>query len=351
MRPMPDPSTPALPPAGRRPRLFSAMQPTSDSLHLGNYLGALVHWVALQETHDATYCVVDLHAITVEHDPVALLERSRRTAAQFLAAGVDPERSVLFVQSHVPEHAELAWVLGCLTGFGEAARMTQFKDKSSRHGTERTTVGLFTYPVLQAADILVHDADAVPVGEDQRQHLELARDLAQRFNSRFGQTLVVPQVHIVKATAKITDLQVPTAKMSKSASSANGMVDLLEAPSVIAKRIRSAVTDTGREVRYEPETKPGISNLLTIFAALDGRSLAELELAYQGRGYGDLKKDLAEVVVAALGPVRSRALELLDDPAELDRILADGADRAGERAAATLSRVHDRMGFLPRRRG
>ncbi len=334
-----------------RPRLFSGMQPTSDSLHLGNYLGALTSWVALQETHDATYCVVDLHAITVEHDPVALRERTRRTAAQFLAAGVDPQRSVLFVQSQVPEHAELAWVLGCITGFGEAGRMTQFKDKAQKQGRESATVGLFTYPVLQAADILVHDADAVPVGEDQRQHLELSRDLAQRFNSRFGKTLVVPSPHIVTDTAKITDLQEPTAKMSKSASSPNGTIDLLDDPTVTAKRIRSAVTDTGREVVFDRENKPGIANLLTIYAALSGRPVPELETAYEGIGYGDLKKDLADVVVGALEPVRTRALELLDDPAELDRVLDDGAERARERASGTLLRVHDRVGFLPRRRG
>ncbi len=327
------------------------MQPTSDSLHLGNYLGALVHWVALQETHDATYCVVDLHAITVEHDPAVLRERTRRTAAQFLAAGVDPERSVLFVQSHVAEHAELAWVLGCLTGFGEAGRMTQFKDKSQRHGSDRTTVGLFTYPVLQAADILAHDAERVPVGEDQRQHLELSRDLAQRFNTRFGRTLVVPQTHIVRETAKITDLQNPTAKMSKSASSPNGVIDLLDDPAAVAKRIKAAVTDTGRDVLYDPDTKPGVSNLLTIYSALDGRSIADLEKAYDGKGYGDLKKDLAEVVVEALAPVRKRATDYLDDPASLDAVLADGADRATERASATLARVYDKVGFLPRRRG
>ncbi len=327
------------------------MQPTSDSLHLGNYLGALVQWVALQETHDATYCVVDLHAITVEYEPAVLRERTRRTAAQFLAAGVDPERSVLFVQSHVPEHAELAWVLGCLTGFGEAGRMTQFKDKALKQGSDRATVGLFTYPVLQAADILAHDADAVPVGEDQRQHLELSRDLAQRFNSRYGDTLVVPQPHIVRETAKITDLQNPTAKMSKTGGSPNGVIDLLEDPAVIAKRIKSAVTDTGREVLYDPETKPGVSNLLTIYSALDGRSVDDLEKAYDGKGYGDLKKDVADVVVAALGPVRQRAMEYLDDPASLDAVLTAGAERAGERAAATLAKVYDRVGFLPRRRG
>jgi tryptophanyl-tRNA synthetase len=336
--------------SSRRPRLFSGMQPTADSLHLGNYLGALVQWVQMQETHDATYCVVDLHAITVEHDPAVLRARTRRTAAQFLAAGIDPQRSTLFVQSHVPEHAELAWVLGCITGFGEAGRMTQFKDKTARHGADRATVGLFTYPVLQAADILLYDADHVPVGEDQRQHLELTRDLAQRFNSRFGRTLTVPEPFIVKETAKITDLQDPTAKMSKSASSPNGVLDLLDDPKVNAKRIRSAVTDTGRDVRYDPEGKPGVSNLLTIYSALSGRDVPSLEEQYAGKGYGDLKKDLAEVVTDTLGPVRERALELLENPDTLDEILAEGARRARERAGATLERVYDRVGFLPGKR-
>ncbi len=287
----------------RRPRVLSGMQPTSDSLHLGNYLGALVQWVALQETHDAFYCVVDLHAITVEVDPGTLRERTRRTAAQYLAGGVDPERSTLFVQSHVPQHAELAWVLGCITGFGEASRMTQFKDKAGRAGAERTTVGLFTYPVLMAADILLYAADAVPVGEDQRQHLELTRDLAMRFNSRFGETFTVPEPHIVKETAKIYDLQEPTAKMSKSSATLAGVIDLLDEPKVTAKKIRSAVTDAEREVRYDPEDKPGVSNLLSIHSALSGRSVEELEKDYVGKGYGDLKGDLADVVTEALGAV------------------------------------------------
>jgi tryptophanyl-tRNA synthetase len=336
--------------AARRPRLFSGMQPTSDSLHLGNYLGALLQWVAMQETHDATFCVVDLHAITVEHDPAVLRERTRRTAAQYLAAGVDPDRSTLFVQSHVPEHAELAWVLGCITGFGEAGRMTQFKDKSARQGADRVTVGLFTYPVLQAADILLYDADHVPVGEDQRQHLELTRDLAQRFNSRFRRTFTVPEPWIVKETAKIFDLQDPTAKMSKSASSPNGVLDLLDDSRRNAKRIRSAVTDTGTEVRYDPEGKLGVSNLLTIYSALSGQSISALEEQYVGRGYGDLKKDLAEVVTDVLGPVRERALAYLDDPGALDDVLAEGARRARERAGATLERVYDAVGFLPGKR-
>jgi tryptophanyl-tRNA synthetase len=326
------------------------MQPTSDSLHLGNYLGALLQWVAMQETHQAIYCVVDLHAITLEHDPARLRERSRRVAAQYLAAGVDPSRSLLFVQSHVPEHAQLAWVLSCLTGTGEASRMTQFKDKSAKQGSDRTTVGLFTYPILMAADILLYDADHVPVGEDQRQHLELTRDLAQRFNFRYGDTFTVPEPVIVKETAKILDLQEPTAKMSKSASSANGIIDILDDPKVTAKRIRSAVTDTGREILFEPEKKPGISNLLTIYSALSARTVNDLEREYEGKGYGDLKKDLADVVNASLGPVRERAMGYLGDPAMLDDVLADGAARARVLAGGMLARVYDRVGFLPGRR-
>jgi tryptophanyl-tRNA synthetase len=345
-------STPGIP-AGALPRVFSGMQPTSDSLHLGNYLGALIQWVALQDGHEAIYCVVDLHALTVHPDPAVLRERTRRTAAQYLAAGVDPSRSLLFVQSHVPEHAELAWVLSCHTGYGEAQRMTQFKDKSTRHGSEATNVGLFTYPLLMAADILLYDTALVPVGEDQRQHLELSRTLAQRLNARFGpDTVVVPEAHIVKGTAKIFDLQDPTAKMSKSAESPNGLIELLDDPKVIAKRIRSAVTDTEREIRFDPEHKPGVSNLLTIHSALSGRAVADLEADYAGRGYGDLKKDLAEVVVDALAPFQERVRHLMADTGVLDDILASGAQRAREIAAVTLDRVYERSGLLPgRRRG
>ncbi|QGQ20062.1 tryptophan--tRNA ligase [Cellulomonas sp. JZ18] len=332
-------------------RIFSGMQPTSDSLQLGNYLGALTQWVALQDSHEAIYCVVDLHALTVAPDPRVLRERTRRTAAQYLAAGVDPARSVLFVQSHVPEHAELAWVLSCLTGFGEASRMTQFKDKSAKQGTEGTTVGLFTYPVLMAADILLYDTALVPVGEDQRQHLELTRDLAQRLNSRFGAgTVVVPEPYIVSATAKIYDLQDPTSKMSKSAESPNGLIELLDDPKVVAKRIRSAVTDTEREIRYDPVAKPGVSNLLTILSALSGRSVPSLEADYAGKGYGDLKKDLADVVVDFLTPFQERVHHYLSDPSALDDVLADGAERARDLAVPTLERVYDRTGLLPRRR-
>jgi tryptophanyl-tRNA synthetase len=329
-----------------RPRVLSGIQPTADSFHLGNYLGALRNWVAMQETHDTFYCVVDLHAITMGHDPALLRKRTRVSAAQLLAVGLDPERCTLFVQSHVPEHAQLGWVMNCLTGFGEASRMTQFKDKSAKQGADRTSVGLFTYPILQAADILLYQADAVPVGEDQRQHLELTRDLAQRFNTTFGPTFTVPAPYIIKDTAKITDLQEPTAKMSKSASTANGLVELLEEPSRIAKKIKSAVTDTGREILFDQAEKPGVSNLLTIYAALTGRSIDELVAAYDGKGYGDLKKDLAEVVVEFVKPIQQRTNAFLDDPAQLDKLLAVGAEKARAVAAPTLRSVYDRIGFL-----
>ena len=333
--------------ADRRPRVLSGIQPTADSFHLGNYLGAVRQWVALQDDHDAFYFVPDLHAITMEHDPRTLAFRTRNAAAQLLALGLDPDRCTLFVQSHVPEHAQLEWVLGCLTGFGEASRMTQFKDKAARQGTDRASVGLFTYPILQAADILLYQADRVPVGEDQRQHLELTRDLAQRFNTRFGRAFVVPEPYIPAGAAKIQDLQDPTAKMSKSASAPSGIVDLLDDAKVSAKKIRSAVTDTGREIRFDPQAKPGISNLLVIYAALTGRKIAEIEGEYVGRGYGDLKKDLAEVVAEFVSPLRERVRGYLDDPGELDRILARGAERARGVAGPTLATVYERIGFLP----
>jgi tryptophanyl-tRNA synthetase len=334
-------------PTDRRPRVLSGIQPTADSFHLGNYLGAIRQWVALQDDHDAFYFVPDLHAITVEHDPKTLAARTRNAAAQLLALGLDPDRCTLFVQSHIPEHTQLEWVLGCLTGFGEANRMTQFKDKGGRGGVDRATVGLFTYPILQAADILLYQADQVPVGEDQRQHLELTRDLAQRFNTRYGRAFVVPEPHIPVGAAKIQDLQDPTAKMSKSASGPGGIVELLDDPKVSAKKIRSAVTDTEREIRYDPAVKPGISNLLVIYSALSGRKIAEIEGEYAGRGYGDLKKDLAELVGTFVSPLRERVRAYLDDPAELDRILGRGAERARGVAAETLATVYDKVGFLP----
>jgi tryptophanyl-tRNA synthetase len=329
-----------------RPRVLSGIQPTADSFHLGNYLGAVRNWVALQDTHDAFYCVVDLHAITMGHDPAQLRQRTRISAAQLLAAGLEPDRCTLFIQSHVPEHAQLAWVMGCITGFGEASRMTQFKDKSAKQGTDRSSVGLFTYPILQAADILLYQADAVPVGEDQRQHLELTRDLAQRFNTMYGPTFIVPSPYILKETAKITDLQQPTAKMSKSASSPAGVIDLLEDTARSAKKIKSAVTDTGREILFDPVAKPGVSNLLTIFAALDGRSVDELVVAYQGKGYGDLKKDLAETFVEWVRPFQERTRGYLDDPAQLDKLLAIGAEKARSVSEVTLRTVYERIGFL-----
>ncbi len=326
--------------------MLSGIQPTADSFHLGNYLGALRNWVAMQDTHDTFYCVVDLHAITAGHDPATLRRRTRVSAAQLLALGLDPDRCTLFVQSQVPEHAQLAWVLACITGFGEAGRMTQFKDKSAKLGADRVSVGLYMYPVLQAADILLYQANAVPVGEDQRQHLELTRDLAQRFNHTFGRTFTAPEPYIVSGTAKIYDLQEPTAKMSKSASSPNGIIELLEDPARSAKKIRSAVTDTGREITYDPEHKPGVSNLLSIYAALTGGTIAELTDRYAGKGYGDLKKDLAAVVAEALAPIRERTQAYLDDPAQLDKILSVGAEKARAVAVDTLRTVYDRVGFL-----
>jgi tryptophanyl-tRNA synthetase len=331
----------------RRPRVLSGIQPTSGSFHLGNYLGAVRQWVALQETHDAFYMVVDLHAITVPQDPVRLRESTRLAAAQLLAAGLDPERCTLFVQSHVPEHAQLAWVMNCLTGFGEASRMTQFKDKSAKQGADSTTVGLFTYPILQIADILLYHADEVPVGEDQRQHVEITRDVAERFNHRYGPTFTVPAPHILRETAKIYDLQDPTAKMSKSAASPKGLVNLLDEPKATAKKIRSAVTDTGTEIRFDPAAKPGVSNLLTICSTLTGTEIAELEQKYEGKGYGALKTDLAEIVADWVTPFRARTRGYLEDPESLDALLADGAQKARTVAAETLAQAYDKVGFLP----
>ncbi|MFN8045997.1 MAG: tryptophan--tRNA ligase [Dermatophilaceae bacterium] len=328
------------------PRILSGMQPTSDSLHLGNYIGALVNWVRLQDGFDAYYFVADLHALTVPTDPAVLRQRTRVTAAQFIAGGVDPERSAVFCQSHVTEHAELGWVMNCLTADGEARRMTQFKDKVAKG--QNANVGLLTYPMLMAADILMYDAAYVPVGEDQRQHLEITRDLAERFNTRYAaDTLVVPEPYIVKESAKIMDLQDPTSKMSKTGSSPKGLIDLMDAPARIAKNIRSAVTDAEAEVRYDPETKAGVSNLLVIHSTLSGTSIADLESRFAGQGYGALKGEVADVVVAAVEPFQTRLAELLADPAELDRLLALGADRARGVAQATMARVRSAVGLLP----
>ncbi|WP_055532149.1 tryptophan--tRNA ligase [Streptomyces graminilatus] len=333
--------------ASDRPRVLSGIQPTAGSFHLGNYLGAVRQWVALQETHDAFYMVVDLHAITVPQDPKELTANTRLAAAQLLAAGLDPDRCTLFVQSHVPEHAQLAWIMNCLTGMGEASRMTQFKDKSAKQGADRASVGLFTYPILQVADILLYQAHEVPVGEDQRQHIELTRDLAERFNGRFGETFTIPKPYILKETAKIYDLQDPSIKMSKSASTPKGLINLLDDPKATAKKVRSAVTDTDTVIRFDQQEKPGISNLLGIYSTLTGTDIAELERMYEGQGYGALKVALADVVVDFVTPFRERTQQYLDDPETLDSILAKGAEKARAVAAETLAQAYERVGFLP----
>jgi tryptophanyl-tRNA synthetase len=342
----PEVSVPEVVSGGARPRVLSGIQPTADSFHFGNYLGALRQWVDLQRDHAPFFFIADLHAITVEQDPKVLRERTLRAAAQLLAMGIDPERSAIFIQSQVPAHAQAAWVMQCLTGFGEARRMTQFKDKSAKGGEGAASVGLFTYPVLQAADILLYRPHYVPVGEDQRQHLELTRDLAQRFNGRYKKTFRLPEPYILKATAKIADLQNPTAKMSKSASSPAGIIEMLDEPSVSAKKVRSAVTDSGSEVRFDLEEKPGVSNLLTIYGSLTGTAISDLEAQYAGRGYGDLKKDLAEVVVDFVTPFRDRTLELLEDQTHLVEVLEKGRQQAQAVAQGTLDDVYQRVGFV-----
>ena len=324
--------------------VFSGVQPTSDSLHLGNALGAVKQWVGLQDDYETYFCVVDLHAITVPQDPAVLRRRTLVTAAQYLALGIDPARSTIFVQSHVPAHTELAWVLGCFTGFGQASRMTQFKDKSQKDGAARATVGLYTYPILQAADILLYQANLVPVGEDQRQHLELTRDLAQRFNTRFGQTLTIPEAMIVKETAKIVDLQDPTSKMSKS--SPSGCAFLLDEDAPLSKKFKSAVTDSGREVTFDPAGKPGVSNLLTIQTALTGTPMDELVASYAGKGYGDLKGNTAAIVLDFVQPIRARVNELMADQDQLRHLMGIGARKARATARETLARVYEGVGFV-----
>ncbi|MFT4148164.1 MAG: tryptophan--tRNA ligase [Micrococcaceae bacterium] len=327
-------------------RVLSGAQPTADSMHLGNLIGAINNWAKMQEEYDAFFFVPDLHAITVPPYPDDLAHKTRLVAAQYIAAGIDPEKSTLYIQSHIPQHSELTWVLNCLTGFGEASRMTQFKDKSQKKGSDKSTVGLFAYPMLMAADILLYQADYVPVGEDQRQHLELTRTLAQRFNHQFGELFTVPEAFIVKETAKIMDLQNPTAKMSKSAVSPAGLVNIMDTDKKTAKKIRSAVTDDGTDVIYDPENKAGISNLMTIHSALTGSSMEDISNKYANQGYGHFKVDLADIVVEKLGPIRDRTLELMEDPAELDRILSIGAAKAQAEAQKTLDAAYSKIGFL-----
>lgn len=327
-------------------RVLSGIQPTSDSFHLGNYLGAVKQWVALQADHDAFYCIVDLHALTVETDPKLMRQRTLASAAQLLALGLTPDKCTLFVQSQVPQHNQLGWIMECLAGFGEASRMTQFKDKSQKSGADRTVVGLFTYPMLQAADILLYQAHYVPVGEDQRQHIELTRDLAGRFNNRYGQTFQVPDAYIMKEGAKIQDLQEPSAKMSKSSGSGAGVIELMDAPEINIKKIKSAVTDTGREVKFDEKEKAGISNLLTIHSQLSGTSISDLEQRFDGKGYGDFKGEVAEVVVDYFAPIRKRALELLEDESALLKLLAEGAQKARAVASETISQTYKNLGLV-----
>jgi tryptophanyl-tRNA synthetase len=331
-----------------QPRVLSGIQPTNGSFHLGNYLGAVKQWVDLQKSHDAFYCVVDLHALTSSPDPKELRQNTLTSIAQLLALGIDPEKSTLFLQSQVAEHNQLGWIMECLTGFGEASRMTQFKDKSQKVGNDRIGVGVFTYPMLMAADILLYQADQVPVGEDQRQHIELTRDLATRFNSQYGKTFTIPQGYILKEGAKIYDLQDPTSKMSKSAESMSGLIEILDTPEANSKKIKSAITDTGREVHFDAAEKPGISNLLTIFSTLSGRSISDIEAEFVGKGYGDFKGAVAEVVVEYLRPVRTKTLELLDDPVHLNAILKAGAEKAEVVARKTVAEVYERIGLIAR---
>lgn len=334
----------------KQQRVLSGIQPTADSYHLGNYLGALKQWIDLQDNYDAFYFIPDLHAITVDQDPAELRQRTIAGAAQLIALGIDPAKSTLFVQSHVPQHAELTWVLTCLTGFGEAGRMTQFKDKSAKQGAERTSAGLFTYPMLMAADILLYRPQLVPVGEDQRQHLELTRNLAERFNSRYGETFVVPEGFIPEGAAKIYDLQNPTAKMSKSGDNPKGLINLLDPPKTSAKRIKSAVTDNDGVVAFDRENKPGVSNLLVIQSALTGVPVDELVVGYEGKGYGALKTDTADALETFTTPLKARYDELMADRGELERLLAIGAERARELSEPLLQEVYDKVGFLPPRR-
>ena len=327
-------------------RVLSGIQPTSDSFHLGNYLGAVKQWVELQEGHDAFYCIVDLHALTGEIEPALLRKRTLASAAQLIALGISPEKSTLFVQSQVPQHNQLGWLMECIAGFGEASRMTQVKDTSLKTGADSARVGLFTYPMLQAADILLYQAHLVPVGEDQRQHIELTRDLAGRFNSRFGETFRVPDNFILKAAAKIQDLQDPSAKMSKSATSAAGVLEIMDTPEANAKKIKSATTDAGREIKFDEKEKPGISNLLAIHSALSGNSIEKLEDEFDGKGYGDFKSAVAEVVVEYLRPIRTAALELLDDEKNLIDLLHMGGAKAREVASETLNLAYQNLGVV-----
>ncbi|MHB8511050.1 MAG: tryptophan--tRNA ligase [Actinomycetota bacterium] len=327
-------------------RIFSGIQPTGE-VHLGNYIGAVRHWVADQDTDDCLFCIVDLHAITIPQDPDVLRAKTLELAAILMGAGLDPERVTLFVQSHVGEHSKLAWVLNCFSMFGELRRMTQFKDKASKQKEGSLSVGYFDYPVLQAADILLYQTDRVPIGEDQRQHIELTRDIAQRFNSRYGETFTLPRATIPKIGARIMDLQYPENKMSKSADSPQGTILVLDSPEAIAKKVKVAVTDSGREIVASPD-KPAVTNLLTIYSVASGVSIDDAQRHFEGKGYADLKRDLTESLVEFLRPVRERAAERLKDQIEIERALSVGAEKAQSIATKTLDAVYERVGFLAR---
>ncbi|MEN8148879.1 MAG: tryptophan--tRNA ligase [Planctomycetota bacterium] len=334
--------------ADPKPILLSGMQPTG-SLNIGHLLGALSNWVKLQETHDCLFLVVDLHAITTLQAPKELRKRTLDIFCTYLAAGVDPEKACVFVQSHVPAHAELAWALGCFSYMGELSRMTQYKDKSKKEG-KNIRAGLFFYPALMAADILLYGTNLVPIGEDQRQHLELTRDLAIRFNNAYSDTFVVPEAYIPKVGGRIKSLTEPTKKMSKSDDNPKSWLGLLDPPDVLSAKIRRAVTDSGTEVRYDPENAPAISNLLTIWSALAGDAIEDLEARYVGKGYEDFKKDLAEVVVESLRPLQERYDEIRSDKSHLEALMAEGAAKAERRARKILSKVMRKVGFVPRPR-
>ena len=327
-------------------RVFSGIQPTGQK-HIGNYLGAIRHYVSDQERYggDSVFCVVDLHSMTQAHDPSVLRENTFGTFAMLMAAGLDPSRCVLFVQSHVREHSELAWLLNCVATTGELSRMTQFKEKSK--GQESVSVGLFDYPVLQAADIVLYRANRVPVGEDQRQHIELTRDLAGRFNQRFGDCFPLPEAIIATSAARIKDLQEPTRMMSTSRSGEDGKVALVDDPAAIRKKLKRAVTDSDSAIRYDAEAKPGVTNLLEILHGYSGETIAELEARYEGSGYGQLKGDVAEAIVAANEPIRERYLELMRDPAALETAMRNGAERARAIAVPVVAEAKARMGLVP----
>lgn len=328
----------------KKKRIFSGVQP-SGNITIGNYLGALKNWVLLQDEYDCLYCIVDLHAITVRQDPKELRKRSLSLYALYIACGLDPEKNIMFIQSHVSAHAELAWLLNCYTYMGELGRMTQFKEKSSRH-RDNINAGLFTYPVLMAADILLYQTDLVPVGEDQKQHLEITRDIAQRFNGIYGDVFTVPQVYIPKVGARVMSLQEPTKKMSKSDSNENAFVSVLDPPDVIMRKFRRAVTDSGAEVKYDEINKPGISNLMNIYASITGKTHEEIEQDFAGKGYGDFKKAVGEAVVESLKPIQKRHNELMNNKDILNEMMRTGAERASNLAYKTIAKAYRKVGFM-----